>query len=312
MTIPLFDAHCDTLYRLATVPDAAISGGGHWDLDRVWRLFGPQTQFFALFADSADPAEQKLIGRELTIFQRVCAREAERLQHCRTAAEAREAHAQGKVVAFLSVEGAELLGCSLEGLEWASQNGVRAVNLTWNHANALSGSHMDQPERGLSPRGRHFIRRMRELGMLVDVSHLSEAGFWDVIEWGEGPLIASHSNSKTIFSHTRNLTDAQFTAIMERKGAVGLNAYAAFLGEGRVSGQTLLAHLEQFLSLGGEQTVALGGDWDGCSALPEGYTGVWNWADLYEMLLRRNYPEALVKDLFFNNMMRTVNDVCTM
>ena len=108
------------------------------------------------------------------------------------------------------------------------------------------------------------------------------------------------------------LTDEQFHAIMKCHGAVGLNAYARFLGEGQVTTQTLIAHLEHFLSLGGERTVALGGDWDGCGELPVGYTGVWSWANLYETLLRLNYKESLVKDLFYNNLMRTVSRICTM
>lgn len=106
--------------------------------------------------------------------------------------------------------------------------------------------------------------------MLVDVSHLSEAGFWDVVELAEKPMIASHSNSQAVFFHTRNLTDAQFTAIMEYRGVVGLNAYAAFLGSEQVTSDDLLRHLEHFLALGGRENVALGGDWDGCDQLPGG------------------------------------------
>ena len=105
--------------------------------------------------------------------------------------------AAGKLAAFLSVEGAELLDCSLETLRWAQGQGVRIVHPTWNHANALAGSHCDQPERGLSQQGRRFVSEMVSLGMLVDVSHLSEAGFWDV-NWCKGrsspatPIVKVH------------------------------------------------------------------------------------------------------------------------
>lgn len=308
----VFDGHCDTISRLARMPMERLAGNsGQWDLDRV-DCFGQQAQFFAIFWDSALPMTKSVVKREFKVFRKECKMYRDRIQHCRTAREAKDAMAQGKVAAFLSVEGAELIGCSLKGLQEAYDEGVRAVNLTWNHANALSGSHMDHPEQGLTPLGVEYVQKMQQLGMLVDVSHLSDPGFWGVMEAATKPIIASHSNSRAVFSHTRNLTDEQFTAIMKNHGVAGLNAYAAFLGEGPVTGDTLLAHLEHFLSLGGEKNVALGGDWDGCDRLPQGYTGVWSWAEFYETLLRHNYPESLVKDLFFNNLMRTVRQVCTM
>lgn len=310
MRIPLFDAHCDTLSRILEAPGRHLAGnGGQWDLDRVGD-FAPQAQIFAVFADSALPCAREKAARQIAAFHRECQLFQDRIVPCTSGTQAEKAAAQGKIAAFLSVEGAELLGCSIEGLRQGYRQGVRAVNLTWNRANLLSGSHSEQPERGLSAEGKAFVREMQRLGMLVDVSHLSEAGFWDVMELAEKPVIASHSNSQAVFFHTRNLTDAQFTAIMEYRGVVGLNAYAAFLGDDPVTADNLLRHLEHFLALGGENTVALGGDWDGCDRLPEGYTGVWNWADFYNTLLRHNYPESLVRDLFYNNLMRTVHAVC--
>jgi membrane dipeptidase len=146
--------------------------------------------------------------------------------------------------------------------------------------------------------------------MLVDVSHLSDPGFWDVAEELSGPFFASHSNARAVFSHPRNLTDEQFTAIIDHNGVVGLNLYANFLGE-RADLDTAIAHLEHWLELGGERTVALGGDLDGCSSLPEGITGIQDLDRLWE-LLQRNYSEALVRALFFENLMRVVSEVCTM
>ena len=203
------------------------------------------------------------------------------------------------------------LDAYLERLEEAHAMGVRAVNPTWNHVNALSGTNAEEPERGLTPQGRVFVRKMERLGMLVDVSHLSDPGFWDVAEELSGPFFASHSNARAVFSHPRNLTDEQFTAIIDHNGVVGLNLYANFLGE-RADLDTAIAHLEHWLELGGERTVALGGDLDGCSSLPEGITGIQDLDRLWERLLQRNYSEALVRALFFENLMRVVSEVCTM
>ena len=313
MPIPLFDGHCDTLSRLLDHPEEQLTDArGQWSPDRGG--FAPRAQFFAAFADSALPGAGERAAAQIELLHRACERYPDRLVLCTSAEQANTAAKQGRLAAFLSVEGGELLDCSTEKLRRAYARGVRAVNLTWNHANALSGSHCDRPERGLSYQGRSFVREMHRLGMLVDVSHLSEPGFWDVLALEEKPVLASHSNSQSVFFHTRNLTDAQFTAIMEYHGAVGLNAYAVFLrGDGReATSDDLLRHLEHFLALGGEETVALGGDWDGCDRLPLGWTGVWDWGGFYETLLRRNYSESLVRDLFYNNLMRTVNAVCIM
>lgn len=311
MNIPLFDSHCDALYKLMATPDQHLTDSdGQWSLHRCQR-FAPQAQVFAVFADSAQPDVREQAARQIQRMHQECALASDRIALCTTGTQAEEAVAAGKLAAFLSVEGAELLDCSLERLEEAHAMGVRAVNPTWNHVNALSGTNAEEPERGLTPQGRAFVRKMERLGMLVDVSHLSDPGFWDVAEELSGPFFASHSNARAVFSHPRNLTDEQFTAIIDHNGVVGLNLYANFLGE-RADLDTAIAHLEHWLELGGERTVALGGDLDGCSSLPEGITGIQDLDRLWERLLQRNYSEALVRALFFENLMRVVSEVCTM
>ena len=319
--ICLFDGHCDTVYR-GSLPaedphrsrgDLA-SNSGHLDLNRLQRAYGGSCQFFALFGYPADfpgKAAEEIFRLEYGWFARQMELHSGRAAHCRTGEEARQALSQGKTAAFLSVEGAELLDCDPARLEEAHRLGVRAVNLTWNYANPLSGSNAEEKERGLSGQGREFVRRMNRLGMLVDVSHLSDPGFWDVAELCEGPFIASHSNARAVFSAPRNLTDGQFTAIIEHHGVAGLNMFADFLGDDPDC-DTVISHLEHFLSLGGEKNVSIGGDWDGISRMPQGMSGIQDMAELYERLLRRNYSEALVRDVFFNNLMRVVSKVCTM
>ena len=311
MTIPYFDAHCDTISRIATDPERHLTSyTDQWNLDQMEVYDGPRAQFFAIYRDSALPDMESFVHAEFTAFEAECRRYDHRVTHCTTAAQAEQAFSEGKLAAFLSVEGAELLDCSLERLRWAHSKGVRAVNLTWNHANALAGSHKERADRGLSEQGRTFVAEMNRLGMIVDVSHLSDPGFWDVMEVTTKPVMASHSNARNVFFHTRNLTDSQITAIIKNQGIVGLNCYTAFLGEGRVNMATLRRHLDHMLELGGEATVALGGDWDGCYPLPEGFSGAWNWRDFYEYLYAKNYPEPLLQDLFFNNLMRIVREVC--
>ena len=312
--IDIFDGHCDTVLACLLRGGGFARNGGHLDLERAgaYRRFA---QFFALYGEPEDFSEplsfRTIFDREHALFRRELAANEDRLALCTTAGEAEAAFAAGKAAAFLSVEGAELLDCSLERLEEARELGVRSVNLTWNHANALSGTNAEEPERGLSPQGRAFVRKLEALGMLADVSHLSDAGFWDVADTLSGPFWASHSNSRSVFSRPRNLTDEQFTAIIDHNGVAGLNLYADFLG-GAPDVDTVIAHLDHWLELGGARHIALGGDLDGCNRLPAGFAGVESWPLLYEALLRRNTPEDLVRDLFFNNLMRVVSEVCTM
>ncbi len=310
----LFDGHCDTVSRCWGRGWRLRSNPGNLDLERGSR-FGAWGQFFALFAareDPGTPGVEAACRGQYAFFQREMAQNGDRMVHCRTGAEAKAAFAAGKGAAFLSVEGAELLGCSLEGLDWAFQAGVRAVNLTWNYANALSGSCMEEPERGLSPQGRAFCRRMGELGMLVDVSHLSDAGFWDVAETVEGPFLATHSNARALCPHPRNLTDEMCRELARRGAVAGINLFRDFLGEG-AGVEAVADHIEHFLDLGGAGSVALGGDLDGCGdRLPGGIAGVQDLEIIAEELLRRNYPEELLHAICFDNLMRVVNQVCTM
>lgn len=311
--IDLFDGHCDTILRCFESGGGIQKNSGHLDLIRT-RKYGRYAQFFAIFGDETTKPGTPLwniFQMEYAIFLRETTCNADLVARCRTCGEAERAFAAGKTAAFLSVEGAELLDCDLLKLEQARDLGVRAVNITWNHPNALSGTNAAETGRGLSAQGKAFVRRMGELEMLVDVSHLSDPGFWDVAELCDGPFFASHSNARAVFYDSRNLTDEQFTAIIEHHGTVGLNMYSGFLGQDPDL-NTVVAHLEHFLSLGGEKSVSLGGDWDGITRMPRGLSGIQDMDRLYELLLRRNYRETLVRDVFFNNLMRVVSEVCTM
>lgn len=307
----VFDGHCDTIFRCYLKNEGFRERPGHVDLTRT-RKFQRYAQFFACFGEPEDFPGRALwdvFQEQAALFQREMERNEDLVSFCRSGGEAEAAFAQGKAAAFLSAEGAELLDCDLDKLRQAYDLGVRAVNLTWNHPNILSGTNAEERDRGLSRQGRDFVRVMQELGMLVDVSHLSDAGFWDLMEITTRPVMASHSNARDVYFDTRNLTDAQFTAIIKNNGVAGLNMYAGFLGEDACL-DTVRAHLEHFLALGGERNITLGGDWDGCSMLPKEISGIQDLDKLYEHLLRHNYSEDLVQGIFYFNMMRVVSEVC--
>ena len=285
--LPYFDAHCDTLSRCLNTGEDLLRTTGQCDLTRL-SAYHPAGQLFAIYHDAAHMPPEGL-------FRRACRQQA-------LFQSARGKYPELMTHAALSVEGAELLDCDPDRLEIAAAWGVRSVNLTWNHANALSGSHLEQPERGLSDVGRAFARRAYALGILPDVSHLSDPGFWDLVRIAEGPLFASHSNSRAVCPHTRNLTDDQFRAIRDSGGVVGVNLYTVFVGGGSMD--SLLAHFDHFLDLGGEKTVALGSDWDGGITGAGGIRGAEDMGLLAEAMARQGYGEALIRDIFWNNLAR--------
>lgn len=289
MKLPYLDAHCDTLSRCLHSGESLLKNSGQCDLERLGK-YEPSGQIFAIFADSArlSPADR---------FPE-CRRQAELFARCK------DAWPEQMRRAVLSIEGAELLDCDPGKLETVRSWGVRCVNLTWNHANTLSGSHREEPERGLSPLGVDFARRAWELGLLPDVSHLSDPGFWDLVEVSEGrPILASHSNSRAVCGHTRNLTDRQFQAVKDSGGVVGINLFTAFVG-GDGGMDALLAHFEHFLELGGEEVLALGSDWDGDITGAGGISGVEQMDRLAEAMDRRNYGEQLIRAIFYGNLAR--------
>jgi len=307
MRLPLFDAHCDTLFGMRDTGQALRENSLHVDLNRGGG-YAPYAQFFAIFGFDGS----QCFVDEYKLFEEALAINQDLMVHCRTGAQAREAAQRGKIAAFLAVEGAEILECSLERLGEAHQLGLRMLTLTWHTPNALSGTNAKETERGLSDLGRKFVHSCADLGVIVDVSHLSEPGFWDVEEVAKKPFVASHSNSKRLCNHSRNLTDDQFLALVRAGGVTGINLYSAFLGEDqdKVDIDTVIAHMEHFLSLGGEKSIALGADLDGCEHLPRGIHGVQNVEKIAQRLLQKNYPEDLVCDIFYHNLMRVVDAVC--
>ncbi len=302
-----FDAHCDTISCCAKHGWELAESPGHTDLRRG-EAFAHYAQVFAVFHDGAQPPPDGMFAecvRQIETFWAQLARSPDRVVQCRTAAEFDQAEKTRRIAALLSVEGAELLECDPKRLDFAAHVGVKLINLTWNRANALSGSNAEERGRGLGEQGRVFVKRAQELDILMDVSHLSDPGFWDLIEITEKPVVASHSDSRALGGHPRNLTDDMFRAIRDSGGFVGLNFYLPFLGlDGSVN--AVLAHLEHFLDLGGEKTVGFGGDWDGCDALPAGIRGIQDMGLIYEEMVRRGYGQELIDAIFYNNLKRVI------
>ncbi len=311
----LFDLHCDTLYECCETGRHLRENDLHVNRAAA-RRYDHYAQFFALFCGARAPSAEAAKGRDCLLDTPEDARLARMLQtanqefaanqdwlmFCRSADDLEAAAQAGKAAAFLSIEGAELLPDRPDALDFAYDAGIRLITITWNYRSRYGCSCVIDQDEGLTEEGKQLVRDCAEKRIIVDVSHLSEKGFWDVCETIDGPFAASHSDSRALCRHPRNLTDRQFAEIARRGGLVGVNLYTPFLV--RQSDSVIddaIDHIERFLGLYGEKTVALGCDFDGCDALPAGIDGLGDMYRLADRMLALGYTERAVNGLFYDN-----------
>ena len=297
MPIPLFDSHSDTVHVARARCRKLRENDMQLDLVRS-AAFAPRGQVFSIWGEPR--RDGPMFDAVIAYWEAEIAENADLVVHCRSAADIRAAHAAGKCAALLSIEGAEQLECSAAKLREAYDRGVRIIHLCWNYDNALTGS-ATEGQGGLTEAGRAFAQTACGLGMVIDLSHISERAFWDVLELTDRPVLAGHSDAASVQPHARNLTDEQFTALTKRGGVAGLNLSPRFIGGSRDI-DAVVAHAEHFLSLGGEKAVCLGTDLDGVAELPAGLSGIQDFGKLYEAMLRKNWTEEQVRAIFFDNL----------
>ena len=301
MSIPLFDCHCDTAVRVWLTGRSLRENSLHLDLMRL-KKFSPAAQVFAVCTETLEDPQGKAAA-VIRYFKEQIEMNSDIVKLCLNSHDIVSTMSGGKIAALLSVEGAE----QIDDIEMAYALGVRVVHITWNFDNGLCGSVMGSGA-GLSEKGRDFVKKAQELGVLIDTSHISQQGFWEVLEISRKPVIAGHSNTRALCPVPRNLSDEQFIALKNQGGGAGINLYPEFLGLGRDI-DAVFAHIEHFMALGGEKAVFLGCDLDGIDEMPKGIHGVEDLGKIYEVLLRHNYPESLVRDVFINNIMNIMERV---
>ena len=309
MKFPVFDLHCDTALALIgkdmKSSTSLRKNNFHIDLERASRLPG-YCQCFACFTtpgmqDWYGISPMTVFDRELDTMMHQIGMNNDLIRQAFTAADVRKNMEEGKMSAILTVEGPAGFGFDPALLETLYKAGVRITSLGWNEKNVLCGSH--RTGGGLTDIGKEYIKEAQRLGMIIDVSHCSDEAFWDMMKVTNAPIVATHSNSRAVCGVSRNLTDDMFRAIRDCGGVVGINYYRPFVGDDG-SMDALIAHIEHFLALDGENTVCLGGDMDGCEELAGGMQGLQDVPKLYDELKRRGYSDALLEDIFWNNLER--------
>ena len=284
---------------------------GHVDLPRL-KEGGVGAVALALFTTDDHVADATAHTRALLeTFERLVTA-GRGLVHARSASDIERSAADGTVAAFATIEGGEAIGTSIDTLHEFRDGGVVLMTLTWNRRNAIArGVHGDGDD-GLSDFGRDVVREMERIGMIVDVSHLSDRAFSDVLAAVTRPVVASHSNLRAICDHPRNLTDDQMRAIAERGGLVGLTFAGLFVDPKpeKVTIERVFEHLDRMIDLAGIDHVGIGTDFDGfadsyglvmpdCTGLPLIARG----------MVDRGYSSDDVEKVMGRNWLRVIRDI---
>lgn len=279
--------------------DAGEGGGKSWRTGPLW-----------------DRAYRKA----LTMADYASRAQGERFGLARSAEEVLSMERENRMAGILTVEEGGVLNGRPERLEELYARGVRLITLTWNYENCIgSPNSRDQEimQRGLTPFGIQTVERMNDLGMIVDVSHLSDGGFRDCVRRSKKPVIASHSNARSLCPHPRNLSDEMLHALGEKGGVAGVNFYGAFLRpagkpaeEDRAQISDIVRHIRHMTDQGGEDAVALGTDFDGFDrkSLPSGIRGVQDMDVLWDAMKRAGFTERQIEKTAYGNVMRILKE----
>lgn len=308
----LIDLHCDTLtdwdYTSTGNPDTLNDPKRVIALDKLpadcnW------AQLFAIFIPEGKSGQSAIDYFDFYCesFRRQMDKFGDKAAACTNAAEMEAAFSAGKTAAFLTVENGAVLAGNPERIDTVYNAGVRLMTIVWNHENEIASGH--DTDHGFSDFGREAVRALAKKGIAIDVSHLNDKGFYELLDLHDGTFLASHSNCRSICSHKRNLTDDMIKHIIERRGVIGLNYYTNFIrDDGNVrSFDDLYAHILHFLELGAEDCLALGSDFDG-AYLPDCLNTPYKEAALRDELLKKGLGAELTDKIMYKNAYRFIKD----
>lgn len=285
------DTHCDTLYAMARQPDAPLM-----ITPELLRQGGVTLQTMALWTGPKGENANELAEQEMAQIARLTA------AGIRQVDDPSQAH-EGECCFMLSIEGGELFQDDLASVQFWRDRGVRMAAISWNNSTRIAHSAKSRSTEGLSDYGVQVIREMQRVGMAVDVSHLNEAGFWDLFRKGHRPPMASHSCVRSLCDHFRNLTDEQLRTMIQYGGYVGVNFYPHFLSEdGKATVRTVAEHIDYICQMGGSEIVGFGSDFDGIEVCPQGLENAGMIPALLDELRSMGYSEDAVAGVAGGNL----------
>lgn len=341
----IIDMHCDTIARLYAEKDTGISlreaEGYQVDLAKL-KKGNYLLQNFALFLDLEEtphPMETALAMADL--FEKAIAENSDIVRQVYNFKDIQKNRAENKISALLTLEEGDILEGSLSNLNKFYDRGVRMIALTWNYPNRIGYPNLffdengfpqfqKRCDRGLTSFGLELIAKMEEMGVIIDVSHLSDGGFWDIYYNTKKPFVASHSNAAAICNVSRNLTDDMICALAERGGVMGLNYCTSFLTKeelpkspadisSAINGtkpitrpvstvRDIVRHIKHITNIGGMEVCGLGSDFDGISNDVE-FGDASGLEHLFYALKKAGFCESEIDKIFCENVLRLYQEV---
>lgn len=270
-------------------------------------------QFFAMYIDAQKvESSYDYCLKMLTKFKNELEKNKKDIALCRTYDELVKAQKEHKIGAFLTIEEGDALDGSLDKLRFFKEQGISAITLTWNYENALGYPNFEwkHQHKGLKPKGLEVVEEMNHLNMLIDVSHLSDGGFEDVLKHSKDPFVTTHSNARAITNHPRNLSDAMLKKLANAGGLTGINFYNNFLNPKREVAyiEDMIRHIKHIKSVAGVEVIGLGSDFDGIPNEVE-IEDASQMGKLADALLDNGFTSDEVEKMFFKNGLGVIKEV---
>jgi membrane dipeptidase len=307
----IIDLHCDTISHLIDQPQLKLFDNNlSVDIKKL-KNGNSMAQFFALYVDAAlhkEPLQRCL--SMVDIFYRELQENREYIALARNIDELYFNQDAGKISAFLTIEEGATLHGKLENLRNFYRLGVRLLTLTWNYPNEIGYPNCEEKYRmqGLTDFGQQVVDEMNRLGMIIDVSHLSDQGFYDVARMSKKPFVASHSNARTVREHARNMTDDMIRLLAKKGGVLGINFSGAFLDgseDSRVA--AMVQHVKHIHNVGGIDVIALGTDFDGINYKLE-IANIGEMEKLVGALDKSGFTTVEIEKICYKNTLRVIKE----
>ncbi len=292
------DLHCDTITATYERKQEFFKNNLHIDIERLNKYNKP-TQIFAIWlAKKYYKDAFNITNKMIDFFEEQVNKNNQFIKKVKCF---NDINSNSKINAMLSIEGGESIEDNLDNIQHFYNKGVRIFTLCWNYENNIGFGAFTKSTEGLKPFGREAIKIMNDINMVIDVSHLNEAGFWDLYKMAKKPFIATHSNSYTICNHYRNLKDEQLKAIKECEGIVGINLYPKFLTNNNIATEEdIFKHIEYIGNLIGYDKICLGGDFDGIEETPKNLEDVSKYENLFDKI-EKIYGKDILEKITYKN-----------